>query len=174
MFPEGWDRMLSFGGDRNVRKRASFRLGGALLDPDAITRATGLTPDLCHKKGNPHIGSGGREYAPWPNGLWSLSSEHAVPASRSSLDDHLAWLLDQLEPHVEVLRQICAEQQLSADFYCGYFMGQSNSGFELSGATLRRVVALGLGASVGVDIYGERVETELELWVKDAKEAAES
>lgn len=55
---------------------------------------------------------------------------------------HLAWLLDQLEPHAEALRRFRTEHQLTADFYCGYFMGQSNGGFDLSGATVARIAGL--------------------------------
>jgi hypothetical protein len=79
------------------------------------------------------------------------------------------WLLDQLEPHTDTLRRLRDEQGLEADFYCGYFMRQSNSGFSVSARTLTRIVGLGLDASFGFDIYGERVETELTLWVKDAE-----
>jgi len=32
------------GGEEPDEKRASFRLAGDVLDPDAITQATGLTP----------------------------------------------------------------------------------------------------------------------------------
>jgi hypothetical protein len=172
--PPGWDRMLSFGGGENDHKRASFRLIGPLLDPDAVTRATGLTPEVSHRKGDPHVGAHGRQYQPWPTGVWSLSSEQGLPGSDKHLDDHLAWLLDQLEPHAGDLRRSRTEQQLTADFYCSYFMGQANSGFELSAAILARIVALGLDASVGVDIYGENADRELEYWLKDATERADS
>jgi hypothetical protein len=167
------DRLLHFGGDTPDRKHASFRLMGALLDPDAITRATGLTPSICHRKGEPHVGSHGREYAPWREGLWCLNSEQELPDSGNHLDDHLTWLLDRLHPQAMALRRLAAEQRLRADLGCGYFMGQSNSGFVVSPRNLARIVELGLDASLGFDIYGENVETELELWVKDAKEAAE-
>lgn len=172
--PERWDRMLSFGGDEPDRKSASFRLMGPLLDPDAVTLETGLIPESSHRKGDPHVGVHGRQYPPWPSGLWSLSSEHALPALGNHLDDHLAWLLDQLEPHADVLRRICAEQQLRTDFYCGYAMGQANSGIELSGPTLTRIAVLGLGTSVGIEIWGEEADRELEYWLKDATERGDS
>jgi hypothetical protein len=171
---EELERMLSFGGDENDRKRASFRLMGPLLDPEAVTRETGLPPDVSHRKGDPHIGPRGRQYAPWPNGMWKLSSEQGLSESGNRLDDHLSWLLDRLEPHVHVLRRFRAAQQLTADFYCGYFMGQSNSGFDFSDATLKRIVALGLDASVGIDIYGENADRELDYWLKEAADPADS
>lgn len=45
------DAMLGFGGDKPDRKHAGFRLTGERLDPDAITQATGLTPQLSHREG---------------------------------------------------------------------------------------------------------------------------
>jgi Domain of unknown function (DUF4279) len=166
---EGWDRMLSFGGDQNDRKSASFRLMGPSLDPDAITHATGLTPETSHRKGDPHEGAHGRQYPPWRDGMWSICSDQGSPESLNHLDDHLTWLLEQLEPHADALRRLVAEQGLRADFYCSYFMGRSNSSFEVTARNLARVVALGVDASLGFDIYGENVETELEVWTADAR-----
>jgi hypothetical protein len=158
------DAMLSFGGEKPDQRRASFRLMGDRLDPDAITRATGLTPDVSHRKGDAHTSSRGRHFPPWPNGLWSLPSEQGLPSTGNLLEDHLTWLLDQLEPHSETLMRLSAEQGLTADFWCGYFMGQSNSSFGLTARTLARIAAL--GADLALDIYGENVEAELETWVK--------
>jgi len=42
-------------------------------------------------------------------------------------------------------------EKLKADFYCGYFMQQSNGGTEFTTSTLGRIVAL--GATLGIDIY---------------------
>jgi hypothetical protein len=161
------DDFLSLGGDNPDRKHAAFRLMGDRLDPDAITQATGLTPDVIHRKGEPHVGSSGRHYGPWRSGLWSLDSEKGLDSSGNHLDDHLAWLLDQLEPHAHSLRRLATEQLLSADFWCGYFMGHANSGFGLSAKTIARIAAL--GADLSFDIYGENVEMELETWLKDAQ-----
>jgi hypothetical protein len=134
------EAMLSFGGDKPDRKRASFRLIGVRLDPDAITRATGLTPSIAHRKGEARPPSSvGRTPPPWPTGVWTLCSEQGLPKIGNHLDDHLTWLLDQLEVHAETLRRLRAECCLRADFYCGYFMGQANSGFQVSASTVGRI-----------------------------------
>jgi hypothetical protein len=152
------------GGDAPDHKLASFRLRGDALNPDAITRATGLTPHRAHRKGDHRPSSDRRleagrpELPPWRSGLWSLHSESALPRTDNHLEDHLNWLLDQLEPVVEVVKQFCADDDLTADFFCGYFMHQSNSGFALNTRTLSRIVAL--GATLGVDIYGPDPEDE--------------
>jgi hypothetical protein len=161
------DEMLHFGGDGPDRKKVSFRLTGPALDPDAITRAIGLTPSRSHRKGEarPHP-SAGRTPPPWREGLWSLCSEQGLSETGNHLEDHVVWLLDQLEPHAETLRRLSAEQGLRADVYCSYFMGQANSGFELTARTVARIAAL--DADFGVDIYGENIELELETWLKNA------
>jgi hypothetical protein len=152
------------GGDAPDHKLASFRLSGDALDPDAITRATGLTPDRAHRKGeqrpasDPQREAGRRELPPWRSGLWSLNSESALPRTDNHLEDHLNWLLGQLEPVAEVITQLCVDDDLTADFFSGYFMHQSNSGFEFSARTLARIVAL--GATLGVDIYGPDPDDE--------------
>jgi hypothetical protein len=156
---------LSFGGEEPDKKRVGFRLVGDLLDPEAITRATGLTPSLSHRKGevrSPY--SSGRTPPPWPTGVWMMHSEDGLPETGNSLEDHLTWLLDAIEPHAETLQRLAAEQHLTADFYCSYFMAQGNSGFALSARTVRRIAAI--GADLGVDIYGENVEAELAAWIK--------
>jgi Domain of unknown function (DUF4279) len=83
--------------------------------------------------------------------LWSIGSSPGVPDEGTHLEDHVTWLLDRLEPRRDQLRRLCAEQALKADFYCGYFLNQSNGGAQLASGTLERIVAL--GASFGIDIY---------------------
>jgi hypothetical protein len=154
--------MLSFGGDGPDRKRATFRVMGPALDPDKITRATGLAPDEAHRRGDPR-----RRGDPFREGLWSVRSSPPMPQLGNHLEDHLCWLLDRVEPHAEQLRRICEQDRLRVDFYCGYTMCQTNSGLELTAAMLARIAAL--GASLGLDIYGANIETELEHWTCQAR-----
>jgi Domain of unknown function (DUF4279) len=164
------DAMLSLGGDKPDRKHAAFRLMGERLDPGAITQATGLTPDLSYSKGEPRPPARvGKQPPPWPSGHWSLDSEAALPRIGNHLEDHLVWVLDQLEPHVETIRRLSEEQGLHSDFWCGYFMGQANSGFGLDAKTLARIAAL--GADLSFDLYGENINMELETWLKIAGSA---
>jgi hypothetical protein len=162
------DAMLGFGGDKPDRKHAGFRLAGDRLDPDAITQATGLTPQVSHRKGEPRPPSRvGKQLPPWRSGIWILDSEDGLPQTGNHLEDHLTWLLDQLEPKARTIHRLSVAQGLNSDFWCGYFMGQANSGFGLSAKTIARIVAL--GADLTFDIYGENVGMELEAWVNDAR-----
>ena len=100
-------KYLVVGGYR-ARWKASFRLSGDRIDPDAISRATGLTPTRSHEQG---------EVMPsrdrvWRQGLWSLNTEDAVFDSETELEDHLIWLLERLEPQADHLHQLMAEHGL--------------------------------------------------------------
>jgi hypothetical protein len=160
--PRRFDEMLSFGGDLPDRKHASFRVTGADLSPGRITAATGLTPDIAYRRGDAR-----------PNGTiaqrrgqWSIDSSPPLDKHGNHLEDHLRWLLGRLEPNAAAIRRICEEDGLVSDFYCGYFMGQANSGFEISPEILAGIASL--GAILGLDIYTEMVNLELEQWVKRA------
>jgi hypothetical protein len=162
------DAMLSLGGDKPDRKHAAFRLMGERLDPGAITRATGLTPHLSHSKGEPRPPTRtGKQPPPWPGGIWIVDSESAMALGGNHLEDHLVWVLDQLEPHVETIQRLSEQQDLMSDFWCGYFMGQANGGFGLNAKTVARIGAL--GADLCFDIYGEHAESELEVWTRNAR-----
>jgi len=155
---------LVVGGYR-ARWKASFRVSGDRIDPDAITRATGLTPTMSHKQGEV-MPSGDRV---WRQGLWSLNTEDVVFDGETELEDHLVWLLDRLEPQADHLRQLMAEHGLKADFFCGCFMEGFQAGLELSGETLLRVGRL--QASTGLDIYApDGVEPAVQV-VPKAQEA---
>lgn len=159
------DTMLGFGGDKPDRKHVSFRLMGDRLDPDAITRATGLTLYESHRKGEPRPSTRvGTQPPPWPSGLWTLDSESHMARRGNHLEDHLSLVLDQLEPHTETILRLSEEQGLGSDFWCGYFMGRAKSGFDVSAKSIARIAAL--GADLSFDIYGENVEMELDTWIK--------
>lgn len=155
---------IVLGGDEPDEKGASFRLMGDALDPDAITQATGLTPSTWHRKGEPRPASR-TQLPPWRSGLWSLTSDTVLPRKGPHLEEHLGVLLDQLEPVREVLDRLRVEQDLEADFFCGYHMHQSNSGFALSPDTLARIAAL--GATFGVDIYGPDPDDDDRMHVEE-------
>lgn len=158
--PPGLDEMLSFGGDAPDRKHATFRLMGADLDPARINAATGLTPDVAYRRGDTRPNG----TIAWRKGHWGIASSPPLDKHGNHLEDHLRWLLVRLEPNAAAIRTICKEDGLAADFYCGYFMGQANSGFEIGLEILAGIASL--GATLGVEIYTEMVNLELEHWLK--------
>jgi hypothetical protein len=73
----------------------------------------------------------------------------------------LRWLLDQLEPRAQELRDVVAEQELDVvEFWCAVYMESRNVDFELQSETIGRVAAL--GARLRLDIYApEDLEPEV-------------
>jgi hypothetical protein len=155
---------IVLGGEEPDHKGASFRLMGDALDPDAITQATGLTPDVAHRKGDVRPMTDYRRandlppLGPRRSGIWILKSEATLARTGSNLEDHLSVLLNQLEPVAARLAHLRVEQALRADFFCGYHMHQENSSIGLSNETLARVVAL--GADIFLDLYGPDPDDE--------------
>ena len=82
---------------------ASFCIMGIGLNPDSITRNTNLTPTHTHIAG---------EFRskfikkPYKEDMWSLRS----PLSGSaSLDEHIAWLWSQMNPHKQYLAEVISK-----------------------------------------------------------------
>jgi hypothetical protein len=84
-------------------------------------------------------------------GTWSLKSNDVVSRADDGLDDHLRWLLNQLEPTARQLAEVVAEQELDAEFWCVVYMEAPNCDFGLRAETLGRIAAL--RASLRLDIY---------------------
>lgn len=148
------------GGDEPDEKHAIFRLVGERLDPEAITRATGLTPDRTIRKGDPVL-SRGEVVSHRRVGVWWIDSARQLPRTDNHLEDHVVWLLDLLEPLADVLRRLSEEQGLRADIGCGYYTSRWNSSFGFSAGTVGRIAKL--GASLGLDIYVDEHAPEYDV-----------
>jgi hypothetical protein len=157
--PEPKPLLVNVGGDGPDRKHATFRLVGERLDPEAITRATGVTPDRTIRKGDPVL-SGGEVVSHRRLGVWWIDSARQLSPTDNHVEDHVVWLLDLLEPLADVLRRLADEQGLRADIGCGYSTSRWNSSFGFSAETLGRIAKL--GASLGFDIYANELAPDLD------------
>jgi hypothetical protein len=135
-------------------KDASFDLSGQALDVQALTDLTGLEPEWSWRRGDIRMDrQTGRTYHVRREGRWVVTSDGSVERVGPSLEDHLVWLLERLEPHATALTELIIDLDLRADFRCAYFQRQENSMWELSADTLRRIAAL--RASITYDAYIE-------------------
>lgn len=97
---------IALGGEQPDVKQASFRLMGDALDPDVITRTTGLTPQVAHRKGDPRPMTDYRRREelpappPWRTGIWMLHSEVDLARTEHRLQDHIGVLLEKIKPVV--------------------------------------------------------------------------
>jgi hypothetical protein len=128
--------------------KAKFWLRGRRLEPDVVTHALGIEPSKAARRGEPRTRNPRYRHR---TGAWFLESDVLSPAD-DHLDDHLRWLLDQLEPRAQQLRDVVAEQELDVvSFWCVVSMEAPNVDFELPPETIGRVAAL--GATLRLDIY---------------------
>jgi hypothetical protein len=82
----------------------------------------------------------------WSNSLWFLESPLG---ENRGLSDHLAWLLDHLEPKIPVLSAL--SQSHRVDLFCGFSSGSGQGGFVLDTSILARLGRLGV--PLVLDLY---------------------
>lgn len=143
--------MSSFDENPNcARTHATFRLVGDALNPEEVTAALAVEPTQASRKDD-HI-AGGRKGTPriQHSGVWLLGSEGRV--SSTSLERHLVYLLETIEPASLALDRLREERGLTADFFCYWLSATGHGGPELSSETFARIGAL--GAALGIDFYG--------------------
>ena len=141
----------------NNRAFASIRFMGEHLDPLEVTKALLLPSDHSHRRGEPNIvrrRTDGivRHYAPRRFGMWSMSSEAWVESDK--INDHICWLLEQLEEREEAVRSVLSPE-LKADIFCF----SNNPGSEpalLPETTIDRATRLGI--KIEIDHYDSTEE----------------
>lgn len=139
-----------------IRTYAGFLLTGRDLQPQAVTDGTGLRPARLHLRGEvPSFG-----VAPLRHAQWELSSRPVVKSD--DLDDHLSWLLDQLEPVADRLPPYVpcdatfdgrhpAPGVVVARFFCYCASDAVGGGPRLSPRTLERIGRM--NAALDLDVY---------------------
>jgi hypothetical protein len=128
------------------RTWATLRIWGKALDPDMVTGQLGITPSTAFRAGDQR---GKKKDAIWKEGHWDISSEGHV--SSNVLQDHIEWLLDQLEPAQARLRILLTEDDVRADIFCFWEFATHNAGIVFSPLVMRRIAALNL--ELDLDIY---------------------
>jgi len=134
---------------------AAMRFFGPTLDHRTVTAFLGREPSYAHLPGERR----NRVGKPYPNGMWLLSSEkHVVSAD---LEDHIGWLLDQLEAVAHTLLPYLQSVGAKKDVDC-YWEKEGNGGAFFHSSLLKRIAALDLALGVtmySLDESGEEMET---------------
>jgi hypothetical protein len=132
--------VADLGSDFVTRTKATLRVFGDHVDPDAITANVGFPADHQHRVGD-FIGSS-REHR-YKNNMW-LSTSKSPP--EATLEVHINELLSRVEPKDAYFRSLA--EHATVDLYCTIFW---HTGFQVSSQTISRIGAL--GAAFGVTIY---------------------
>ena len=116
---------------------ATFLIIGGQLKPGEIDSMLGLKGEI------------------WKSKLPSPRSRHSVwqlkcpLGDQLSMEEHLKWLLDQLEPKTGAIRLLAKIYKL--EFFCGFSSASGQGGFTLDNSTLSRIANLGI--ALGLDLY---------------------
>jgi hypothetical protein len=131
----------------DTRNCASLGIYGDSFEPGRITDLLGLTPTRCGRKGEarssprPNV-----KLPPRKNSFWLFSSsllDH-VP-----LQEHLLWIIEQLEAKREVLGELAKEYKVQ--FNCGFSSENGQGGCTFDPALLSRLSSFGI--PLVLDLY---------------------
>jgi hypothetical protein len=123
---------------------ASVRFVGVHLDPVSITKAIRLPPDIHYRYGEPKVSRSKKgvvlDYGDYSTGLWCMSSENWVSSPRP--EEHLHWILQQLEPFREYILSLQING-IRGDLFC-YSLGTTDLPPGIPRTIRARADALGL------------------------------
>jgi hypothetical protein len=118
----------------------AFIIAGIGLDIEGISRILNITPTHTHRVGELNVIG-----KPFPHDMWQLGT----PLSGAeSLDTHLRWLGDNLNPHYEFIRSLKANAEIYV--YCGVNCDSDQCGFGLTSEALSIFTELGIKMEVTV------------------------
>jgi hypothetical protein len=126
---------------------ATFCVYANDLDPPTITLRLGIQPTSSFKRGTP-IATRRRTYGNHPTGGWLVESRDRVASSQ--LEDHLTWLLSQLNPAAAEVRELVRDG-LDVAIICAMSGTPTGGGPTITAATLKDIAALGI--PIDFDVY---------------------
>lgn len=129
-----------------TRTWATLRIWAKSLDPDTVTLHLGISPSEAWKAGD-RFGKDGRNTR--KHGRWALTSQEQIVST--DLVAHIEWILEQVEPMHDQLRELMQQPGMHADLFCFWETESINPGIEFSPAVMERAAALNL--TIGIDIY---------------------
>jgi hypothetical protein len=125
----------------------SIGVYGDSFEPDRITELLGLTPTRFGRKGEARSSPRGNvNLPPRKNSFWLFTSP--LP-DHTPLQEHLLWIIDQVEPKQEVLRELANEYKVQ--FICGFSSENGQGGCTFDSALLNRLSSFGI--PLVLDLY---------------------
>lgn len=120
----------------HAQTRVGFQVRGLQVDPDDVSARLELVPSASHRRGDMVDGQ------PRTDG-WCYFTSQAEIGRDAPFEDHATWMLQQLEPHVEMLASwIQRGWRVQLDVIT--VTSASNGGPTVVPELLRRLAALGI------------------------------
>jgi|GEM_PF-1610545 len=124
--------------------RVSLSIWGDGIDPKSLEALLGLVPDIVGIKGEARMGKNGRRYAPYETHHWL----HRLDVSPEvGFDEQIRLLFDTLGSNRDNLRELCNQEGVIAELFCGFSSGNGQGGDTISSGTLKRIADTGLDLS---------------------------
>jgi hypothetical protein len=115
-----------------------LRISGQRLEPDAVTQAMNLVPNLTRM-----AGSRRSQTSAWTEALWSFDGGDSTSDKEwDSLADGLNYLLDRLEAKKHTINQLA--QEFSVIWWCAHYQSSFDGGPTLSVELLKRLSDFGV------------------------------
>lgn len=134
--------------DRQELPCATLVISGDDVHPATVSEIMRRSPTRSFARGDPYGRGRVRKH-----GMWALSSEHSVASD--DLDDHLAWLLDRIEPVLGMLQDYRRANDCSAFITCLWPSPHGHGGPCFSPRLLMRIGAANLPLSVDTYLLGD-------------------
>lgn len=132
--------------DQTVEFKASFRLMGVELNPDAVTQLMGVEPSSSHRKGAARQGRAKGRMAPFREGHWA----YCPKGEGRSLEEQLDEIIRLVRSRSEKIRELVA-QGLRADVFVGVFSDDANIAITFPPSILEQLADL--ASRLELDIY---------------------
>jgi hypothetical protein len=125
-----------------LRSVAALRIGGDALVPEEVSRVIGSPPSHGHQKGEEFGGPDGLRHQR-KSGQWSLQAADYMPGD---VDRQIAEILGKLTDDPAIWASLGASYQM--DLFCGWFMGGSDEGHDISPESLKALGTRGIKLSI--------------------------
>jgi len=125
---------------------ASFILIGKELDPQEITFALGISPDISFKRGDWRT-----ETEKWRNGYWEICSENYVKSP--GLSAHLEWITQKLIPVTTNIKEILKDSTIDAEISCFWILPPGQTVLSFSPILTRQLAELNV--KIEIDMHSE-------------------
>jgi hypothetical protein len=128
------------------RYTVELRVFGPNVDPDEVTKSTGVSPTQVRRKGDQKSPS-----STWKSNMWAFEVVQPGQQDWPSLSDGLSALMNRFRPVQDRLRTYASRNELY--IWCGHFSSSFDGGPMLS-ATLLKTLG-DFGAQLALDTYFE-------------------
>jgi Domain of unknown function (DUF4279) len=128
--------------------RCAFRMVGDELDPDAVTRLTGVVPTQSWRRGDAHVARTGVTLKPRASSAWIYYTPTVFSVELPALLDDL---LNMFEPKRDEVVALLNRAHSRAEFSLHIYMSDQTPIGTITHETLKRIVAF--EADLDVDLY---------------------